>query len=209
MNWPQGLPRSALSGGTIRDLLDWQPIPRNQRTPLARLVNVTFAQARPWIGTAGRLVLAAVWIGAGASKIGDLNASGRAVAAYRLLPFDVAKIVGAVLPFVEIALGLLLLLGLATRLAAIVSAALLTVFIVGIASAWSRGLRIDCGCFGNGGDLTGDEQPRYTSETIRDIALVVVAGFLAVFPRTRLSVDDRLFGDPRLTDTQPDGGPES
>ncbi len=145
-----------------------------------------------------RLILGGVWVAAGMSKIGDLAASGRAVAAYRLLPHDAATFLGAVLPFLEIALGLLLILGLATRLAAAASAILLIAFIAGIASAWARGLRIDCGCFGAGGDLAAGEQPQYFSETIRDIALLALAGFLVVFPRTRFSLDSRLLdGGPR------------
>ena len=71
---------------------------------------------RPWLGTAARLGLAAVWLVAGAAKVGDLAASGRAVNAYQVMPYDVATVVGAALPFVELALGVLLLLGLATRL---------------------------------------------------------------------------------------------
>ena len=34
---------------------------------------------RPWLGTAARLGLAAVWLIAGGAKVGDLAASGRAV----------------------------------------------------------------------------------------------------------------------------------
>ena len=152
-----------------------------------------------WISLVGRVVLGVVWIIAGWSKISDLAASGRAVNAYRLLPYDAATFLGAVLPFVEIALGALLILGLATRLAAIVSTVVLVAFIVGIASAWARGLRIDCGCFGGGGDLAASQQPHYFSETIRDIVLLALAGFLVVFPRSRFSLDARLLdgGSPR------------
>ena len=124
----------------------------------------------PYLGTFARLVLGGVWIAAGLLKVGDLAASGRSVVAYRLLPYPVATTLGAVLPFVEIGLGLLLVLGLATRLAAILSAVLQIAFIIGIVSAWARGLRIDCGCFGSGGDLAANQQPTYFSETIRDIA---------------------------------------
>src|SRR3954452_13264069 len=109
----------------------------------------------PWISTAARLGLAAVFLIAGAIKIGDLAASGRAVNAYRLMPFEVAKVVGAAQPFLEITLGLLLLAGIATRLVAGVGAVLLVLFIAGIVSAWARGLRIDCGCFSSGGELGG------------------------------------------------------
>jgi uncharacterized membrane protein YphA (DoxX/SURF4 family) len=149
-------------------------------------------RVQPWVSTAIRLILGAVWIAAGATKVGDLAANGRAVNAYRLLPYDMATFIGTVLPFLEIALGALLILGLATRLAAVVSALLLIVFIAGIVSAWARGLRIDCGCFGGGGDLSAGENPRYVSETIRDIALLISAGLLATFPRSRFSLDGRL-----------------
>lgn len=147
---------------------------------------------RPWLGTAARLILGGVFLVAGALKVGDLAASGRAVAAYRIFPYDFATFIGAVLPFLEIALGVLLIVGLATRFASVVAAILLVVFIAGVASAWARGLRIDCGCFGDGGDLTAGERPQYFSETIRDIALLALAGFLSIFPRTRLSVDARV-----------------
>jgi uncharacterized membrane protein YphA (DoxX/SURF4 family) len=153
---------------------------------------VTWHAAQPWLGTAGRLIVGGVWIAAGALKIGDLTASGRSVVAYRILPFDAAMFLGAALPFLEVVLGVLLVLGLATRVAAVASVILFAVYIAAIASVWARGLRIDCGCFGTGGDLTSDQRPQYALETIRDIALLLVAGFLAVFPRTRFSLDGQL-----------------
>src|SRR3954464_15630357 len=87
------------------------------------------AGAWPWISTVVRLGLAAVFLIAGGTKIGDLAASGRAVNAYDLMPYDVAKVVGAAQPFLEIALGLLLVIGLATRLSAGIGAVLLVIFI--------------------------------------------------------------------------------
>ena len=152
----------------------------------------TWHGVRPWLGTAVRLGLAAVWLVAGAAKVGDLAASGRAVNAYDVMPYEVAKVVGAALPFVEIALGVLLLIGLATRVVAGISAALLLVFIAGIASAWARGLSIDCGCFGSGGELTAGQSPTYGPEILRDVGFLVLAAFLLVWPLTRLSVDSFL-----------------
>lgn len=157
---------------------------------------------RPWLGVAARLGLAAVWLLAGGSKVGDLAASGRAVNAYQVMPYDVATVIGAALPFVELALGMLLLLGLATRLAAGVSAALLVVFITGIASAWSRGLNIDCGCFGSGGQLAAGQAPSYLPEILRDLGFLALAGFLLIWPRTPVSVDGWLAGEPPVEDEQ-------
>lgn len=161
---------------------------------------IRWAVVQPWLGTLARLGLAVVWFAAGFTKVTDLAASGRAVAAYRLLPFEAAQVVGAALPFVEIALGVLLLLGLATRVAAGASAALLGVFIAGIASAWARGLAIDCGCFGGGGDLAAGQAPTYGTEIARDVLFGLLAVFLLFFPRTRFSLDARLLGDPLADD---------
>ncbi|QLQ39603.1 MauE/DoxX family redox-associated membrane protein [Micromonospora robiginosa] len=150
---------------------------------------------RHWLGVAARLGLAAVWLIAGGAKVGDLAASGRAVNAYQVMPYDLATVIGAALPFVELALGLLLLVGLATRVGAGVSAALLVVFVAGIASAWARGLAIDCGCFGSGGQLGAGESPSYLPEILRDLGFLALAGFLLIWPRTPFSVDGWLAGD--------------
>lgn len=149
----------------------------------------------PWFGTAARLVLGVVFVVAGATKVGDLAASGRAVNAYQLMPFGVAKAVGAALPFVEIVVGLLLIVGLATRVVAVLTAVLLVVYIVGISSAWARGLTIDCGCFSKGGELGAGQHPAYTWDLVRDVALLAAAALLIVWPTTRFAVDGWLLGD--------------
>ena len=150
--------------------------------------------AWPWISTAARLGLATVWIVAGGLKVSDLAASARAVNAYQLMPYDAAKVVGAVQPFLEIALGLLLLIGLAVRLSAGISALLLVVFIAGIVSAWSRGLAIDCGCFSKGGALGAGQTPEYAWEIARDVGFLILAGILLWRPWTRFSADGLLMG---------------
>ena len=152
------------------------------------------ARLRPWLGTVARLLLAAVFFLAGWSKIFDLAGSGRAVNAYKLMPYDAAKVVGAVLPAVEIGLAVLLLAGLATRVIAAITGLLLAVYIAGIASVWARGLSIDCGCFSKGGQLPPGQHPNYLWDIVRDVALLAVAVFLFTTPRTRLSVDAYLFG---------------
>jgi uncharacterized membrane protein YphA (DoxX/SURF4 family) len=152
------------------------------------------AAARPWVSTAARVALGAVWIVAGASKVTDLAAAVRSVRAYRLLPEGAAVAVGAGLPFLEIALGLLLIAGLGVRIGAVVSAVLLGVFIAGIASAAGRGLRIDCGCFGGGGDLAANARTRYLSEAARDVGLLLPTGLLIAWPAGRFSTDNWLRG---------------
>ena len=90
------------------------------------------------------------------------------------------------LPYLEIALGVLLLAGLATRLTAVLSAVVLVAFIAGVISAAVRGLSIDCGCFGGGGDV-GAGQTAYTAEILRDVGFLALAGYLIIRPDTPVS----------------------
>jgi uncharacterized membrane protein YphA (DoxX/SURF4 family) len=142
----------------------------------------------PWTATALRLLLAGVLAVAGALKLPDPAESVRAVRAYRLLPESVVPTIGYGLPLVEIAVAVLLLLGLLTRWAALLAALLLTAFCVGIASAWARGLTIDCGCFGGGGQVAA-AQTRYLPDLLRDAGLLVAAVLLVVRPASRLALD--------------------
>ncbi len=114
-----------------------------------------------------------------------------AVRAFRLLPNTIEPVVGAALPMVEIALGVTLLIGFATRFGAAVSAVLQVAFLIGIISAAARGLRIDCGCFGGGGDLTAEQSTQYLREIVRDSALLLIAALLAIWPASRFSLDNR------------------
>jgi hypothetical protein len=57
-----------------------------------------------------------------------------------------------------------------------------------VASAAARGLSIDCGCFGGGGEVEPG-QTAYTAEILRDVGLLVLAVYLAIRPDTPLSID--------------------
>ena len=145
-----------------------------------------------WIGVAARLVVGAVWLVAGLLKIGDPTENVRAVRAYDLLPEPLVQLVGHALPTLEIVVGLCLVLGLVTRWAALVSGLMLLAFIIGIASAWARGLEIECGCFGGGGGPAVGASSKYPWELARDVGLLLLSAYLVWRPRTPLSVDERL-----------------
>ena len=111
-----------------------------------------------------------------------------AVRSYELLPISIANFLGMFLPFFEIAVGLLLILGAATRIVAALGGFTMFIFIIAISQAWARGLNIDCGCFGGGGSVAPGET-RYLQEILRDAGLVVLALFLLRYPATKFSVD--------------------
>lgn len=158
--------------------------------------------AKEWAGTAARLVLAAVLGYAGLVKTQDLTAAGRTVAAYQLVPPGTAQLVGGVLPLVEVAVALLLAVGLATRAAAAATAALMVIYTAAIVSVWARGLSVDCGCFGSGGALTSGAQRGYVVDIARDLLFLGAAGFLVGQPRSRYALDRLVLGPQEKLDPQ-------
>lgn len=155
---------------------------------------------KDWFGLVARLVTGGVWIAAGALKLPHLDDSVRAVRAYDLLPEAVVPTVGQLLPVLEVVVGLCLVLGVFVRGASVVSALLFVAFIIGISSAWARGLSIDCGCFGGGGEIP-DAAAKYPGEIARDVGLLALSTWLVVRPRSRLALETVLF--PSTTDTDP------
>ena len=148
-------------------------------------------RAQDVVGTLARLGLAAVWLLSGVPKALDPDQTYVAVRAYQVLPPLGVELVAAILPWLEIALAVLLLLGLGTRAVAAASAGLLLVFIAGVTQAWARGLSIDCGCFGGGGAVAPGETA-YGRELLRDAGFLLLAGWLVVRPRTLAALDGRL-----------------
>ena len=143
------------------------------------------------IGTLVRLGLAAVWLVSGGTKAADLDQTYVSVQAYQVLPKAAIEPVSVLLPCFEIALGVLLVIGVGTRVVAVLSGVLLLVFMAGVTQAWARGLAIDCGCFGGGGEIA-PEDTRYGTELLRDTGFLVLAGWLTIRPRSWLSLDGRL-----------------
>jgi uncharacterized membrane protein YphA (DoxX/SURF4 family) len=164
-------------------------------------VQFSLDTAAPWLATAARALLGGVFLVAGALKLPDPAAAERAVRAYRLLPEALVGPVAFGLPVLEIAVGLALLAGVFVRTAALGSAVLLAVFVAAVASAWARGLQIDCGCFGGGGQVAAG-RTAYPGEVARDLALLLVALALARWPASRLALGDPAAPPPRRTESE-------
>lgn len=147
-----------------------------------------------WFGLLSRLILGGVLFAAGWLKIFTPAKSQMAVRAYEILPISLANFLGILLPWFEVGLGVLLILGIAVRHSAFFGGALMVLFIAAISQAWARGLSIDCGCFGGGGTVDPGET-KYLSEILRDAGLALLALYLFRYPLTRFAVE-------KLTKTQ-------
>jgi uncharacterized membrane protein YphA (DoxX/SURF4 family) len=144
-----------------------------------------------WFGLLARLTLGGVLLLAGYLKYDELDKSQMAVRAYEMLPVWLANIVGIVLPFFEIGMGLLLILGAGIRYSAALSALLMVVFVVGISQAWARGLSIDCGCFGGGGQVEPGTA-NYLTPLLRDTGLLALGIYLFRYPQSKFALDKSL-----------------
>src|SRR5262245_27327051 len=127
------------------------------------------------------ILLAAVFLYSGYSKMQSTLQFAAVLAQYQLVPTGLVLPLATYLPWAEIVLGLFLLTGWKTRLAAWVAATLLLVFIVAMTVTYFRGIEADCGCFGIG--------EKISLRTIgRDALLLLPAAFLLVERRIRKPV---------------------
>ena len=141
-----------------------------------------------WVATGLRLAVGAVFLFSGFSKVVDISLTTRSVRAYDLLPEAIVPTVGAGLPVLELALAGLLLTGLLVRPAAVATTVICAAFFIGVASAWARGLTIQCGCFGNSGQAP-HPVPGYIRELVLNALMILACSRLILRPGSRLSLD--------------------
>jgi uncharacterized membrane protein YphA (DoxX/SURF4 family) len=154
-----------------------------------------------WISLLARAGLGAMWLYYSVPKLSySSDALDLAVREYRILPDSAADVFGTVQPFFELALGLVVLVGIGTRFAAVCSALLLLVYIGGIISLGARGIAINCGCGGIASTVAAGHT-RYTLDVLRDVGYLVPAVWLILWPRTPFSVDRWLLGAPDPTES--------
>lgn len=136
-----------------------------------------------WIG---RLVLAGIFIYAGYSKIFlpivhphppigvALSFFAMQVDSYQLLPPRGVNFVAHTLPFAEVALGLLLLIGWRLRVWATIVTLIMLGFFAAVVRSYALGLQINCGCFAT-------PEPLTIKTVFRDGALAALALLMTIF----------------------------
>ena len=136
-------------------------------TPLGRLQN---KPAAFW----ARLLLGVIFIAASIDKIWHPGAFAEAVHNYQVLPDAVINLVAIVLPWVELVLGALLILGSWLPGAVLLANLLLVAFFAALLFNVARGLDVHCGCF----TTSTEGVPATTWYLIRDAGFLLVGGFL-------------------------------
>jgi uncharacterized membrane protein YphA (DoxX/SURF4 family) len=142
------------------------------------------------LAMAARLYLGIIFLLACWHKILEPAAFALDIATYQILPLGLVNLQAIVLPWVELAAGLLLLLGFRTRAAALLVAGMMVMFTVAISIAVAKGLDMSCGCFASQGAA---EDPISWRTIARDGSWLLLAVYVVIFDRRPLGLD-RLFG---------------
>ena len=100
-----------------------------------------------WLALIARLLLSAVFLVAGVGKLADRQGSRQAVADFGV-PNMLAAPLARMLPFLELAIALLLVPSATAQWGAVAALGLLALFIAGIAISLARGKQLNCHCFG-------------------------------------------------------------
>jgi len=123
-----------------------------------------------------RCILAGVFIYSGYVKTQATLQFAVAITGYKLVPQGLILPVATYFPWIEIALGLVLLSGWKLRYFSAGAAGLLAFFMILLAGTLVRGIETDCGCFGFG--------ERISFKTIvRDSLFLIPALYLVVETR--------------------------
>jgi uncharacterized membrane protein YphA (DoxX/SURF4 family) len=99
----------------------------------------------------GRILLGAVFLYAAYTKLRHpWELFALSIDSYRLLPEWAVIAVARTLPWAELVLGILLIVGFKLRYSAAAATGVLAAFMVIMVRAYMQDLGIDCGCFGIG-----------------------------------------------------------
>lgn len=138
---------------------------------------------RYWIQWVARLTLAGVFFVAGVQKLSGLPLFIEQIRAYDLLPDPWPVLFAVYLPWLEVFTALALLTSL-VRGGALLAGLMSMAFIVGLSSAWARGLDIACGCFG---DTTKANYPLDIAMNMGMITASVVVWVFVIREKNRFS----------------------
>jgi uncharacterized membrane protein YphA (DoxX/SURF4 family) len=107
------------------------------------------------VSLALRLVLGAIFVYAAYTKLRQSwLLFALSIDSYQLLPQWAVLTLARTLPWVELAIGVLLLVGTWLRYTGILATAILTLFFTIMVYQYANGAGIDCGCFGVGEALS-------------------------------------------------------
>ena len=143
-------------------------------------------RGHPWLAVPARWYVGVLFLAACWHKIAEPGSFALDIATYDILPLALVNPMAVILPYVELAAALCLLAGLRVRAAALLACGMLLMFLVALLIALGKGLDMSCGCFASQG---AEEDPISWLTALRDLALLVVAGYVLFFDRSLFGIE--------------------
>ncbi len=135
----------------------------------------------PWLALFFRFVLGGIFLYAGVVKSQDPAGFAQAIYNYRILPGQLINPMAILLPWVEIVMGVAMLLGCWVPGASLLAMVLLGVFAMALGINLARGVDVDCGCFST--LQSGSQNTLWYF--LRDILLLSLAFHVLIFNRQK------------------------
>ena len=123
-----------------------------------------------------RLLIGGILIYASFDKIVNPGEFARAINNYNIIPFGLENSMAIIIPWLELIIGLCLVLGVFIDGASFLVIMLMIIFIVAISYAILSGYNIECGCGLNPGELVGIQK------IIEDFTYLILAWIIIKRP---------------------------
>jgi len=102
-----------------------------------------------------RIAIGIIFIVASIDKISDPAGFAREISNYHMIPYGLENIIAIFLPWLELFIGIGLVIGIMVDGASFLTSSLLALFILMIFQAIIRGFNIECGCGLKEGEMIG------------------------------------------------------
>ena len=140
-----------------------------------------------WLALPARWYLGFVFLLACQHKIAHPGAFAVDVATYGILPLSLVNLTAITLPWVELAAGIMLIVGLRARAAALMVFGMMVMFTTALAIALAQGLDMSCGCFASQG--AQGEDPISSMTVLRDVGWLMLSVYVMLFDHNPIGID--------------------
>ena len=137
-----------------------------------------------WLTLLVRVFLGGYFLFAAMPKIVEPYAFSVSIVHYEMMPDWSINAFSLVIPWLELLIGVCLIVGFRVRSASIICAALLAMFIVAIGWAMANGLQIDCGCFGD-----ANKEEVGWGKIFKNLGMMAMCAYLVWRPMSVLALE--------------------
>ena len=150
--------------------------------------SVVSLYTNPYASVIFRWAVGLIFVYASMDKLLHPSAFAVAIYNYQIIPGSLINLVAITLPWVELICGILLIIGLSPRAAALILSILLLLFFSALSISLYRGIDISCGCF----SVSTSADKIGISYMVRDLLVLGMSLQILFFDGNLLSIE-RLF----------------